>query len=63
MSQSFIALSCVGFLATAPHVAVAETGPRADNATPPVAAPRPQDSTSERDVIVTGQRATGAAIL
>ncbi len=53
MSHSFIALSCVGFLATAPHVAAAETGPLADSATPPAAAVRPQDSTGERDVIVT----------
>lgn len=65
MSHSFLALSCVGFLATAPHVASAETGPRTDSATPSTttAAAKPQDSTSERDVIVTGQRATGAAIL
>ncbi|WP_322965139.1 TonB-dependent receptor [Sphingomonas fuzhouensis] len=53
MSHSFIALSCVGFLATAPHVAAAET-------TPPA---RAQDSTGQRDVVVTGQRAAGAAIL
>jgi catecholate siderophore receptor len=63
MSHSFIALSCVGFLATAPHVAAAETGPRTEGATPPAAAAKAQDSTGGRDVIVTGQRGTGAAVL
>ncbi|WP_428969082.1 TonB-dependent receptor [Sphingomonas sp. Xoc002] len=63
MSHSFIALSCVGFLATAPHVAAAETGPRADSAPPPAATAKSQDSTGARDVIVTGQRGTGAAAL
>ncbi|WP_375243845.1 TonB-dependent receptor [Sphingomonas parapaucimobilis] len=63
MSHSFIALSCVGFLATAPHVAAAETGPRTEGMTPPAAAAKTQDSTGGRDVIVTGQRGTGAAVL
>lgn len=58
MSQSFIALSCVGFLATAPGIAAAEDARRADPA-----ATHAQDATGQRDVVVTGQRATGAAVL
>ncbi|MFE8585566.1 TonB-dependent receptor [Sphingomonas sp. NCPPB 2930] len=58
MSQSFIALSCVGFLATAPGIAAAENARRADPA-----ATHAQDATGQRDVVVTGQRATGAAVL
>ena len=51
MSHSFIALSCVGFLATAPHVAAAEEAPRVEPAE------RAQDAAGQRDtVIVTGQR-------
>lgn len=58
MSHSFIALSCVGFLATAPGVAAAESTPRADSA-----AARAQDATGQRDtVVVTGQRATAATL-
>ncbi|MDQ1232303.1 TonB-dependent siderophore receptor [Sphingomonas sp. SORGH_AS_0879] len=58
MSQTFIALSCVGFLATAPHVAAAETEGRADPSGVHAPATRAQDSTGQRDtVIVTGQRA------
>ncbi len=58
MSHSFIALSCVGFLATAPGAALAETAPRADST-----AARGQDATGQRDtVIVTGQRATAATL-
>jgi catecholate siderophore receptor len=58
MSHSFIALSCVGFLATAPGAALAETAPRADST-----ATRGQDATGQRDtVVVTGQRATTATL-
>ncbi len=58
MSQTFIALSCVGFLATAPHVAAAETDGRTDPSGVHAPATRAQDSTGQRDtVIVTGQRA------
>ncbi|MGE7204414.1 TonB-dependent receptor [Sphingomonas sp. NPDC019816] len=57
MSHSFIALTCVGFLATAPHIAAAEEGPR----TGPNS--RIQDAAGPRDtVIVTGQRAQAAAL-
>ena len=57
MSHSFIALSCVGFLATAPGVA-AETMPHADST-----APRAQDAAGQRDtVVVTGQRAAAAKL-
>ncbi len=58
MSHSFIALSCVGFLATAPGVAAAESTPRADST-----AARAQDATGQRDtVVVTGQRAAAATL-
>lgn len=57
MSHSFIALSCVGFLATAPHVAAAEEAPRVEPAE------RAQDAAGQRDtVIVTGQRAHAATL-
>ncbi len=58
MSHSFIALSCVGFLATAPGVVAAENTPRADSP-----AARAQDATGQRDtVVVTGQRAATATL-
>ncbi|MCT8003641.1 TonB-dependent receptor [Sphingomonas sanguinis] len=64
MSQTFIALSCVGFLATAPNIAAAEADGRADPSSAHASAARGQDSTGQRDiVVVTGQRATGAATL
>ncbi|WP_314372492.1 TonB-dependent siderophore receptor [Sphingomonas paucimobilis] len=57
MSHSFIALSCVGFLATAPGIAAAEEAPRTDTSA------RTQDAAGQRDtVIVTGQRATAATL-